>query len=257
MTVLRAFFLLRITILAPLTAVAQQKPVFSMIPFTNDTHKTPMCNMSRHILEQGIDLKYGLEGFQLSVGVVNHPNPAFLNLREEDETIDPDEPGLFAVILDELALRARFTWRDSFGLILPPHHEINTGRTVDGHPITWTDVLVDAVERYDFTFAEWVHNTNRRQLGVGFPTGWYDASTILIQKSKYKRPEFLVTSFLRPFSIEVWIMIIGLVFFSAVVYWRMDIIIERRSRRFTAVDVFLPAMEFAQHQVGMHYPFRE
>ena len=56
--------------------------------------------------------------------------------------------------MDELARRAGFTWRDSFGLILPLHHELNKGRLVNVEPVTWMDILVDAVNRYDFTFAE-------------------------------------------------------------------------------------------------------
>lgn len=237
--------------LFPFSANAQQAPKFSGEPFSSEKQKSNFCELSERIVDGQIDLKYALEGLSLTVGVIDHSNPSFLNLHEENNnSIDSDDPGLFAVLLDELARRARFSWRDSFGLIYPPHHEINQGRMVNGNPVTWTDILLDTIDRYDFSFAEWVHNMSRRNLGVGFPLGWYDASTIIIQRSQHQKPKFNVSSFLNPFSLAVWGLILAVILFSALVFWQMDMVVHDTKRAFSAVDVFLPAMEFAQHQVG-------
>jgi hypothetical protein len=58
-------------------------------------------------------------GGNLSVGVVDYENPFFLN-RNENGEIDIAYPGLFVEVMDELARRARFSWRDNYGIVLQP-----------------------------------------------------------------------------------------------------------------------------------------
>ena len=226
-------------------ARGQEPPTFPDQPFTNVTHRTRLCSINEKIISGEVELKYALQGLEITVGVIDHSVESFMRFNPEGG-IDTDNPGLFPTLIDELARRAGFTWRNSYGRIFPPHHEVNEGRTKNGIPITWTDILVDAVDRYDFTFAEWVHNLHRRQLGVGFPAPWFDASTILVQASREKMPEFSATSFLSPFSYEVWGMIFGLIIFSAFIYWKMDMLIAKQPRRLTGADLFFPAMAFTQ-----------
>ena len=49
--------------------------------------------------------------------------------------------GLTAELMDELARRAKFTWRDSFGIFRDPGNE------------TWTDVLVWGIDTYDVSMS--------------------------------------------------------------------------------------------------------
>ncbi len=50
-------------------------------------------------------------------------------LSYDDETgINPENPGMAAVLLDDLAERAGFTWRDSFGIYIWQKQEVTLVR---------------------------------------------------------------------------------------------------------------------------------
>jgi hypothetical protein len=40
--------------------------------------------------------------------------------RNDNDEIDTDTPGVFVEIMDELALRAGFSWRDNYGVVFQP-----------------------------------------------------------------------------------------------------------------------------------------
>lgn len=174
---------------------AQEMPKYSEVPFTNITHRTNLCSLSMKYVMGEIKLNDVLRGIELSVGI-NDYVPEFLSFNAEG-ALDTEKPGLFPILLDELARRAGFNWRNSYGRVLSPFHPLNEGRLVDGVPVTWTHVMVDAIERYDLLFAEWAHSLERKQKGIGFTTGWFDASIILIQgESQSIKPSHAFSFFL-------------------------------------------------------------
>jgi len=236
-----------------LFAAAQDKPSFTTPQYSspNISHRTFVCDRFAQYAAGERDVRYLLEGLNLSVGIVDQGNDIFLRLNRTGDdkdmySINEEDPGIFVHILDELAARGRFSWRKSFAWIQPPN-------TTQINPLTnkeysWTDVLLDAVMRYDFSFAEWVHNQERRKLGISFPVGWFDASTILVQNKVEKGSEFELEAFLRPFSTEVWYLICAVVFFSGIVYWMIDKI-EYPDEKINSVvyDTFLTTLTFTQH----------
>jgi hypothetical protein len=165
-------------------STAQQTPKYSEIPFTNVTHRSKLCSINEKVISGEVELSKALQGLELAVGITDY-SPEYM--REyikfnAEGGLDAETPGLFPTLLDELASRAGFTWRNSYGRVLPPYHPINEGRQINGVPISWDDVLIDAADRYDFVFAQWMQTLTRMQKGVGFATtGCFDASTILIQ----------------------------------------------------------------------------
>ena len=121
-----------------------------------------------------------------------------------------DDPGCWIVILDELARRAGFSWRNSYGIVRPFLMNV-TADTV----LPWT------VNTYnDVSFAEWDRTIERMKLGVDFPMGFSDSSTILIARSSNDgtKSTFQVFSFLQPFDWTVRISIVGTVIFTGLVY---------------------------------------
>jgi hypothetical protein len=70
-------------------------------------------------------------GAQLSVGLVEYDDPFWMNRNEHGE-INAVNPGVFVEMMDELASRAGFTWRDTYGIILPPRWASNHLRAM--HP---------------------------------------------------------------------------------------------------------------------------
>jgi hypothetical protein len=195
--------------------VSAQAPFYTTPQFSNITHRTNVCDRFLQYAKGEIEIRDALSGLELSVGVVDQPNELYLNFKE-DGTIDEDDPGIFVLLLDELARRANFTWRDSYARVLPPNTTANA-------MLTWTDVLVDSVNRYDLSFAEWVQSHERIGLGVFFPVGWYDTSTIFIRNTRAGViNDFNFRSWLKPFDTTLWLLLcLGFVY-SRAMYWVID-----------------------------------
>lgn len=123
-------------------------------------------------------------------------------------TFDKANPGFWIALLDELSERAGFSWRDRYGLLLPFE---NNGTTDE--LLTW------AVDVYDFSFSEWDRTIDRIKMGVDFPYGFSDSSTILIARNTAEdESTFHVFSFLAPFDFDVWGSLVATIVFTGLVY---------------------------------------
>ena len=71
-------------------------------------------------------------------------------------------PGLQAVILDEIAKRGQFTWRNSFAAV--------EDSPVDG--TTYTDLLNWTTIHYDIMISWWLPNNERKNMGINFLEPW-------------------------------------------------------------------------------------
>jgi Ligand-gated ion channel len=169
-----------------------------------------------------LQLRDALAGLQLSTFIyLDNRYVKFDNTTKalNAKTKNDGDPGLIAVLLDELAARAGFTWRTSFGVIesmvLPKDSAY-----------TYSDLLLWSVSSYDISAAYWQKTLQRMQQGSSFPEGWYDASSIMITIEKdYEDGANNLESFwgfLAPFSTGVWIMIFVTIVVSALVYWFLD-----------------------------------
>lgn len=199
----------------PSLVVEAQAPFYTTPQFSNISHRTNVCDRFLQYAEGKIEIRDALSGLNLTVGVVDQPNDLYLRFND-DGMLDEENPGIFAVILDELARRANFTWRNSYARILPP----NTTANFDA---TWTDVLLDSVNRYDLSFAEWVQSHERRRLGINFPVGWYDTSTIFIRDARANIiNDFNFQSWLKPFDLTLWLLLCCGFVYSRAMYWILD-----------------------------------
>ncbi|KAL3933615.1 MAG: hypothetical protein SGBAC_010317 [Bacillariaceae sp.] len=204
-----------------------QAPFFTTPQFDSTiSHRTNVCDRFNAYASGDIEIRDALSGMQLTVGVVDQPNDLYFNLNRNNMTINDEAPGIFVQILDELARRANFTWRDSYARILPPN------LTALAEEATWTDVLVDSVERYDLSFAEWVPSHERRKRGVHFPVGWYDTSTIFVRNTREGvSNEFNFNSWNQPLHWGLWALF-GLGFvYNRTLYWILDKIEDDGSPR--------------------------
>jgi hypothetical protein len=71
--------------------------------------------------------------------------------------IDSNEPGIVAELLDELARRGNFEWRNSFGLSLEP-----------SYGESWDSLLDWNVDHYDLAVDWWLMNINRLERGISY-----------------------------------------------------------------------------------------
>ena len=151
-------------------------------------------------------MRDALIGLELTVAMTNYkgvPNEEYFFELGDDGKIKEKDPGLFVVILDELARRAGFQWRNSF-VAIPP-----LDSSIDGNK-TWTDLLLWEAEHFDIAADYWGRSTQRMALGISFPRGWYDGSVILSWSTANKGSsddDNNLWSFLRPFDWSVWLAV--------------------------------------------------
>ena len=117
----------------------------------------------RAVSNQTLQLRDVMRGVQLSVSL---PNPAtyspagFVNIDESGAIKTGQEAGFMVEILDEVAARAGFTWRQSFAFFQDP----------DDFGKSWTDLVTWQISTYDMSgiekseqqinFARHVYNTH-------------------------------------------------------------------------------------------------
>jgi len=130
-----------------------------------------------------------------------------------NETINAENPGIVGVLLDKIAERGGFTWRDSFGVF---------DSYVLAEDRTFNDLLEWSVWAYDVSAAFWLKSITRMDKGVTFPAGWYDGRVIMVGLQDKGSAGLEVWSFFDPFTAAVWIMIGVTVVVSGLVYWFLD-----------------------------------
>eukprot|EP00548_Thalassiothrix_antarctica_P010333 CAMPEP_0194161974 /NCGR_PEP_ID=MMETSP0152-20130528/79244_1 /TAXON_ID=1049557 /ORGANISM="Thalassiothrix antarctica, Strain L6-D1" /LENGTH=521 /DNA_ID=CAMNT_0038871833 /DNA_START=396 /DNA_END=1961 /DNA_ORIENTATION=+ len=165
----------------------------------------------------------------------------FFNLND-DESINEDYPGLAGVLMDELARRANFTWRDSFVML---------DRPVDGR--SFTDLLEWTTLTYDLSVNWWTWTSERRSLGIDFPIPWYDASIMIVGKKDKdaNKDKFDILSIFAPFDLGVWLMIVLTMITSGLLYFFMEVMdpaTDRSQLQFNPLSsIFLASFAFTGH----------
>ena len=209
-----------------------------------NTYRTSVCDRQRDLYEGKTQLQDALEGLNISVAITNYKIPnedAFFTL--VDGKIKEENPGLFVVILDEIARRGGFSWRNSFAAIDPLDSTIQVGKS-------WTDLLEWEVDSFDIAADYWARSVDRMSRGISFPMGWSDGSIILVL-SEESTDKFNLWSFLLPFESNVWIAMAGAIFFSGLMYFFLERLNSSSDKRHLAekpvTAIFLAAITFTGH----------
>jgi hypothetical protein len=198
---------------------AQETPTLTLEYFNYSTsYRTNVCQRQVQLDSNAtLQLRDALTGLELSTWLFL--DNRYVKFDPSTKALNPSHPGLIGVLLDELADRAGFKWRNSFGVIedvaLPKGNKT----------YTYTDLLVWSVSSFDISAAYWQKNLERMHQGASFPEGWYDASLIMIAVDKDEQrgaKNLDLWSFLAPFSTLVWVMIVVTILVSAVAYWFLD-----------------------------------
>ena len=209
------------TTMTAVTVMAQEVPNLPAEMHTyNVTYRQDVCGRHDEFYNGKVELRNALQGFQLQplirVGEYFQLNPT-------TGGIDTEDPGLVAIILDELSERAGFTWRTSFG--------DNYGPAPNK---TWTELVAWAVEVYDVSVDWWNHSPERLKMGIGFPEGFVDASYIMVgikqdgdddsssssssSGGTFAEKYDFLWAWTQPFSTTVWLFICLTIVVSAILY---------------------------------------
>lgn len=216
---------------------AQEAPSLFLEMFDYSTSfRQSVCERQAQLDNETIRLRDALQGLELNTWLYkdNH----YVNFLDDNNVLDPDDPGLIVVLLDELAIRGGFTWRNSFGVVdnvtLPEGKVcccIEAAVKSDNLPLsnilllqTFTDVAVWSTWAFDVSAVYWAKSLQRMDRGVSYPEGWYNGDVIMIgvKKDATGSSNLDLWSFLEPFTTGVWIMILVTILVSALVYWFLD-----------------------------------
>lgn len=129
---------------------AQESPsLFSNKFDYSKSFRTNVCRQQEMLWNQQVDLPNALRGLNLTVGITNYQAGKEVNFFTlVNNRILETSPGYFAEILDEVARRAGFSWRNSFGVYAPRNNVTDGGKS-------WTDILIWAVNTYDISMEKW------------------------------------------------------------------------------------------------------
>jgi hypothetical protein len=236
--------------------VAQQKPFvtiprfqYNYIPegYNTSIFRTNVCDRQQLLYQGQIDLRSALKGLNLSVAITNYqvPNEDKFFTLSSDGGINETDPGLFVVILDEIAKRAGFEWRYTYTAIDP------IDSMIDGN-YTWTDLLLWELHHFDISADYWGRSTERMGRNVAFPKGWYDGSVVLVQSiANHETEDVSLWSFLKPFDRNVWITIIAAIIFTGLMYLILDRLNVDSDERMLEdkpwVAIFIASLTFTGH----------
>jgi len=176
---------------------------------TSVNHRQSFCEEQTKFNDNGVDLRHALKGKNVNTAV--GLDTSFVNL-DSDGSINPEDPGLLIVLLDEVARRGEFSWRETFVIEYPP---------IDGE--SWLDLLLWSVDTYDISANWWFNTPQRLSLGVSFPRGWYDGSlSIIAKKDKDDISSFNYLSWGMPFTPVVWIALAATMLISGVICFFLE-----------------------------------
>lgn len=159
-----------------------------------------------------IEVRKALSGEELSI--LLHPG---LYFRYDSATgIDSGYPGVHARVLDYMAERGNFTWRNTFGVF--------SRQELGNHD--WTDLAIWGTEKFDVMATDLALSGNRINKGISFVEGHIDGSLIMVRNVEpvEQKVKMNYLNFLLPFEYEVWLVILAVVIFSSITYQFLEYI---------------------------------
>ena len=204
-----ASIILAVAFTPPLRA---QESASIFLNYTYNTSRQNFCSLHRQVETGVVPRRNILRNQNLHVALFNY------QLNSGTGAIDPVSPGVGIRFLDELARRAGFNWRKSFGTVQSP----------SGNE-TWDSVLNSSIDGFDLVGEWYVRTSKRLDSGIIFPESWYDGSLIMVRKKTEAVDQFVFWAFLQPFDYHVWLLILGTIILSGCVYYFIDYFESRRT----------------------------
>ena len=177
----------------------------------NSSYRNNLCERQQLVDNGTLPLNLALSDLDISVHLMQW-TPLHVRYSTVNGKLDNDNPGILVNIMDKIATRGEFRWRNSFGVGLTPGDDDN-GKSGNA---TFSDILNWALETYDVSVGEWRNSVTRKGNSVSFPLGIADASIIMVQKATTTTFDPLL--YLKTFDWWVWLAIIATYIISAFLY---------------------------------------
>jgi len=161
-------------------AEGQEAPAITTRAYTNVTYRTNFCPLHAKVENENMERKNALSNMNISVALFEYQLNA-------DGLIDDEDPAIGIKIMDEIARRGNFRWRNNYGVLA---EESYTGNYTFDTALDWGTSAYDVIGEWYFV------TTKRLARGLIFPDSWYDGSLIMVQKKK--KFQSLLDFFLLP-----------------------------------------------------------
>lgn len=165
----------------------------------NLSYRQSLCNQQRQFENNETNLHDSLSGMNLSVFVLQDHHTFPIAAYQ----------GIAIELLDEVAKRAGFSWRDSYSL----------GDLESTNTSNYDELLKRSTNQYDMSDSYWDERVTRISEGILFPHGWYDESLVMVEIKKPHKEQIKYLDFLSPFDYIVWLVIGATILFSAFTYY--------------------------------------
>ncbi|CAJ1948885.1 unnamed protein product [Cylindrotheca closterium] len=210
-------------------------------PGVGSAQGTDFCEVVR---DKSFQLKDALRGKNLSIASQYGPGFDFFQYDPDEPLSETNPTGMIANVLDELAGRAGFTWRNSFVAYNTTTADILVG-TGTGK---WDRMLKETTSFFDLSVDKWLLTTERLENETVFLHSWFDASLILVDTGN--KPEINWLGFADPFESRVWFTIAGTVLMSAIFMIVIESLENRRDGRtmksWFSDHLYLTTLAFSQ-----------
>ena len=176
----------------------------------NVNHRTNMCEYQELYNNGTVALGDALRGAAITVALSNDID--FVNYDNNTNQLNSSDPGLMVELLDEIARRGGFTWRDTFTM---------ERRITVKDDETWTDLLLWSIDTFDVSANWWLSIPSRISSGTLFPKGWKDSNLIIIARQDEDtifEDTFRPFSWSQPFTAGVWASLFGTLTVSGVLF---------------------------------------
>lgn len=117
-------------------------------PGVGSVHHTDFCDVVRNASRPLAD---GLRGRDLSIAVQYGPGFDFFLFDPDEELSSTNPTGMIANVLDELASRAEFTWRNSFVAYNTTTADLLVGKGAG----KWDRMLKETTSFFDISVDKW------------------------------------------------------------------------------------------------------
>jgi len=185
-------------------------------PFADVDYRQSFCSQYEMAVNNSLPTESALEGRQVNVLISGYRT----NYNEETG-LDPEYPGLFPKILDEIAELGNFTWRQSFGIT-----------EKNGTDKNYSELLQWGTHAYDIYVSDWDITSERINLGTAFTSPVLDSKIIMIRNVGPDGKDKIEWFFwFAPFKTGVWLVFIAQIIVSGFVYQFLDFLGEGRDKR--------------------------
>jgi len=188
---------------------------------TSISYRHDFCTRFRDLYNtdsNNLDISKALNGAELSVLLIVDEYFHYDKITGINDTY----PGINAQMLDYMAERGNFTWRNSFGVLLPEEFETAL------ESYNFSDLAMWGVDNFDVVAVALAPSQERKKRGINFVSGHYDGSLIMVLNEEPPKDTVNWFSIWKPFTWNVWLTIIGVIIFSSIAYQFIEAIGAQR-----------------------------